>query len=165
MAFLRLLASSVVQAATTGNPTEKASEKGDWTQRQQGGRVQLPRPSCLTGCPWQPRLHSRLHSRSINKGGQLRPTDSKVNADRKGGCKGTAKSGAIQCGANGSVHLTNPTQCSSSQSYSALALMPGYQAKPYSFVCLCKEVGNTLQEIPYNFTGNETKQKGGFCSH
>lgn len=58
----------------------------------------------------------------------------------------------------------HPAQCSSSQSHSALALMPGYQAQPYSFVCLCRKVGNTLQEIPYNFTGNETKQKGGFCS-
>lgn len=57
-----------------------------------------------------------------------------------------------------------PAKCSSSQSHSALALMPGYQAKPYSFVSLCREVGNALQEIPYNFTGNETKQNGGFCS-
>lgn len=35
----------------------------------------------FTWLPRQPRLHSRLHIRSMNQGGHLGPTDSKASAD------------------------------------------------------------------------------------
>lgn len=38
--------------------------------------------------------------------------------------------------------------------------MPALQVSLYFFVSLCREVGNMLQEIPYNFTGKEAGNRG-----
>lgn len=73
----------------------------------------------------------------MNKGGQLRATDSKVNTDTDGGREGAGESAAIQCGAN----------CPAPSSPTILhKRSPGPDArasgKPHAFVSLGWEAGN-----------------------
>lgn len=81
------------------------------------------------------------------------------------GRKQIAKSGAVQWGAN---CLSASPPLLPAHVFFTVALSFGLDAslsgKPLcSFVSLCREVGNMLQEIPYNFTGKEAVNRGGWA--